>query len=672
MRNILVSLYWAVALGVSLAISQAMGAEADGSAFRLYPVPGVFVSSADAAASKVAKEFDQALDRKKAIEAFTTEFRKQFPNAVATIDDQNRFHTFAVSLHVLRASKYKVEKPDNTVDVYLPVTVSLYVTNPLTGEVIFRNTQTEYNIFNQPKGTDDPKKTAELYLSGFNSLLKGAIADAKEKFKPFAIDAHIKTDWKGYSILDRGLDSGIAKGDTVVDAKGNQLSVIHAGNKYAVALPLLGKAQSDLVYTKFSNQSIQDLKKPRALVLNLGSPADFSGDVVTQFFSDDLGNKASFSIVPINREFAAVQKAFTQNTKLSQSVIRARELPDFFVRLKLLDPVYYDKPSNKDYIKYQTYHTVGFAELLDSSGRVHYTAIANEKIDDEVVHSVAFEKTARREIVMKNALIELATEFSTNVKFQKFVIAVSGVKNNDIMLADTAGALSLGAAPTIYHKVGAVDGIDEEVLVPTWSVSVVGVRDGVAIANKILETKAGAPSPAEGDLVVFESIPHDTIVKDQSYGLCDAPENLGTEKFAEFADFVQAVTAKHSTGPFYADAKLEQQVRAHVNAGNNFKQASNIHVAKPKFCLAPVYNLTPAAEVSCPEKEQFCTKDVKLMTGFTLKAGGKDVEQFGVENTYHVPLTKEQTQEFIRSELFDRTPELLGELMKQVTTKKLQ
>ena len=309
----------------------------------LYPVKGIFVAEEKegAKAGRISKDFESAFDKKAAISFYQEEFKKLFGNMVTNITDQNKFKTFAASVQIIRASKYQVEKPNGTVDTYLPVTLSFYITNPMTSEVIFRNTQTEYPApYNEPKGSQDASKVKKLYNDTFKSLLSDALKNAKEKFTPFAIETHIKTDWKGYLVFDRGLDEGISKGDTLTDAKGNQVSIIHAGNKYAVGLPLLGDPDKDAAFVKFSNTSVADLKKPRALVLNGGSPEDFSGEVPTQLFSDALGNKASFSIVPINRTFAAVQKAYVEDTKVSQKVTRSREVPEFFIRTKMLNPIF--------------------------------------------------------------------------------------------------------------------------------------------------------------------------------------------------------------------------------------------------------------------------------------------------------------------------------------------
>jgi len=639
----------------------------------LYPVKGIFVAEEKerAKAGRISKDFESAFDRKAAISFYQEEFKKLFGNMVSNITEQNKFKTFAASVQIIRASKYQVEKPNGTVDTYLPVTLSFYITNPMTSEVIFRNTQTEYPApYNEPKGAQDASKVKKLYNDTFKSLLSDALKNAKEKFIPFAIETHIKTDWKGYLVFDRGLDEGISKGDTLTDAKGNQVSIIHAGNKYAVGLPLLGNPDKDAAFVKFSNTSVADLKKPRALVLNGGSPEDFSGEVPTQLFSDALGNKASFSIVPINRTFAAVQKAYVEDTKVSQKVTRSREVPEFFIRTKLLDPSFYEKPSSKDYVTYQTYHTVGFAELLDVSGRIHYSAMAVEKIEDEIIHQVAFDKNARREIVLKNVLTQLAQDFSTNVNFKKVEIRVVDTKENEMTLEDPMGVLAAGASPVLYHSIGSVSDIAEEVRIPIWTVSVSGRKDNIATAQKILPTKAGAPEPTSGDLLVFDSVSNSVAAKSATFGNCGTASNLGGTAFSEFEDFARFIAAKNSPGPFFVDKSFENDVASLVNPTNGFTEKAGMRLATPKYCLDSVYQVnSTAARELCGEKNSFCNQDVTLVTGYRLKSGKTEIDSFALSVDVHVPITAAHKDQIIRSELFDRAAELLNQNMKAVNEK---
>src|SRR5262244_3515014 len=94
--------------------------------YELFPVGGVFFSD-DAGSSLIDADFRSVLSREE-LHYFEERFRKRF-SAAKTISEANYRRTYAVSLQIARASRYRVEKIDGTVDLYAPVTASIYFTN---------------------------------------------------------------------------------------------------------------------------------------------------------------------------------------------------------------------------------------------------------------------------------------------------------------------------------------------------------------------------------------------------------------------------------------------------------------------------------------------------------------------------------------------------------------
>ncbi|MEI6306860.1 MAG: hypothetical protein WCP33_08560, partial [Deltaproteobacteria bacterium] len=75
---------------------------------------------------------------------FDAAFRKEFgPLAAENVTDVNKHEVLVASLHLVRASQYVVPKMNNY-EFHLPITLSIVITNPSTGEAIYSFTKTQY------------------------------------------------------------------------------------------------------------------------------------------------------------------------------------------------------------------------------------------------------------------------------------------------------------------------------------------------------------------------------------------------------------------------------------------------------------------------------------------------------------------------------------------------
>ena len=104
---------------------------------QLFPVKAVIGLKDGASGSQlITPEFSQAINGEAPAmgQFFANELKTAFPAWYTdTLGQSNRGSTFAVSLQLTRASHYTVPRIDGTVTHYLPVTVALMFTNPLTG-----------------------------------------------------------------------------------------------------------------------------------------------------------------------------------------------------------------------------------------------------------------------------------------------------------------------------------------------------------------------------------------------------------------------------------------------------------------------------------------------------------------------------------------------------------
>ena len=110
----------------------------------LYVVPGIFfdddaargAAQSSSASSKIDPGFRSSLDIGQTVAWLQQRTQAHFPALEATIDSKNRLRTLALSVQVTRVSRYQIDKTDGTTDIYLPITLSVYFSNPVTGEVL--------------------------------------------------------------------------------------------------------------------------------------------------------------------------------------------------------------------------------------------------------------------------------------------------------------------------------------------------------------------------------------------------------------------------------------------------------------------------------------------------------------------------------------------------------
>ena len=617
-----------------LAVSLAAMAEGDGAGLRLYPVKGVFYPvMADGSPTRIDQDFRDAVEKGVGAAFFEKRFREEFPDAASTIDDRNKRRTFAVSLQVARAAHYEVPKPNGTVDVYLPLSASLYFTNVMTGEVLYTSTRTDIKMATLA-GKPDPARVRQLFLENFQELAGDLIRTAKGQFHPARLTATIRAEWKGLQILDKGFEQGVAKDDSLLDDKGNELRVISAGPDYAVARLELGQAARGASFAKVSNQTLSDIKKPRAMVLVSQSPAGYPPEVLTQLLSDALGAKAGVSIVAVNRSFANVLQVLSNDTGLSQQQLRSRELPDYFVRLKVPEVVHFEAPTNLGHVTRRTYATQALAEFVDKDGRVLVAGIGRDQIVDEVIAGISFDRNSRREVVMKNALTDLSNRLAQTLKFRHTELPVSP-SGDTVSLKDDQGILVRGKDAVAYRSIGKIDGIAGDVRVPIWILDITDVKDGVASAVPSLPLIKDAPPLAPGDMVLIDSVATPLPVTRQRLGAC-APvagqsDKLGSIDLPGFNDLALNVFAGNFSAPYFVTGFAEQLNQV-VRAGAGFKSDLKLTDKPLDYCVDPVYRVDAEGEFACPPGES-CGQAIKVRLTYRVRQGADIKARHGLEIT---------------------------------------
>ncbi len=609
---------------LAAALSLAAGAAAAGEPrLLLYPVRGVYFAPAGGPKDDLVDADFRAIVGDPERAYFEEAFRRRFPEAAARLEQKTIRRTFAVSLQVARASRYVTPKADGTVDALLPVTASLYFTPVATGEVLYASTETliaPAQLLPAQARAGAPR-IRELFAATFRELVDKLVEGAAKRFKPTEIPARVRGRWGPYAILDAGADAGLAPDDSLVDERGAELRVVSVGPGYAVAEVTLPPVSTDTTYRKVLNGTLADVKKPRVLPVVDEAPAWFPQDALVQLFSDALGSSAPVALVPVNRTFQGVLRTvISSTTDVSQEKLRQRELPALFVRLHVPEPIHYERTSNLAYRTLRVTETLAYAELVDEAGRILFTAVGRDQIEDEINEGQALPWPARREVAVKNALRALAKEFAA-LRFDHLELPLSG-KGGALTARDDRGVLGPGASVRAYRAVGSVSGIAGEVRVPVAELSVTEVSEGTAALAVALPLVAGAPPAGEGDRIVLDGISARRATQ-RRFAPCGEPENLGAVALPGVADLALNRFAAGFAAPVYGRG-LDAAVGGLVRSGAGFKKDLQLAAPPADYCVQAAYKIT----LLPPEcSGETCTDLADVAFGFRIRkgAGGGEV-----------------------------------------------
>lgn len=178
-------------------------------------------------------------------------------------------------------------KKDSTAEIFLPVTLSLKLTNVLSGEVIYSDSKTLSQPIQVLATEIDSSVTKTAIKQKFQSTLlmltQQVTQELKSKLKVSETETQVIDQWKSYLVLDKGFKQGIAAQDELSSADGDLIRVVHADSDYAVAVPVLMQSSSKH-FSKVSNNTRQAMNKPKALVVDVLTYQGESKDLIEQIF----------------------------------------------------------------------------------------------------------------------------------------------------------------------------------------------------------------------------------------------------------------------------------------------------------------------------------------------------------------------------------------------------
>lgn len=555
------------------------------------------VITEDSIEKNQAFHYSKGANSQNILEAFNTAIRKYYPDIKTELDKKNVKNSFAVYLKVSRASIYEEQLPNSSVKSYtLPVTASINFINMANGDIIYSHSYTNIVQGNLAASGDEKiKKLAEWYTSGYSSLFEHLAKEASQKFKPHKLSTKVIGKYDGLLILDKGLDGGIAKGDTL-DRENGSVEVLYSANGYSIGQDEFPKypSQDGDILVKTYNGSLDGVKKPRVTLLDISTDKQI-GDLPPEqmlydVFSDKIAQQGSFTVASIGKDFYAAKRDI-----ISKSGVRVLEgkrlVPDYYIRLSYDGPFYYSAPTNLDYAEQRHYYAGACGELVDISGRVFHSDCAFDNISDEIVHGKGLSKSSRYETAMKNATLSLAESFSKGVSFDKVSYKITNLKASKIEFEDEKNLLAPGASITIYKNIGSV-GDKKDVLIPIQEATIDEKKEGTVIAT--LDSIKITPklNAEKGDFIVEDIVSANTPSDAKLFSFCAKSGKMDIGTIDGYDSVTRYLVKKTFKQLLYDGQGLTEAIRKNIDEAK-FEHTPKVTTPSTKYCVQPLYWLEP-------------------------------------------------------------------------------
>lgn len=620
----------------------------------VYPVPAVFINK-NLDNSAFQKVFTQ--NRQNFTNEYLSQFNKYFSLSNDEISDKTKYKTFAVYIHIPRASEYYVKKSESLLDIYLPLTMSINFVNMASGETLYSYPLTSYFKYETAfeKDEEAQKNTiTNLCEQNFKQTVEKLIKQASVDFKPFNITTKIIDTYRSFYILDKGIETGIAKGDLLSDEKMNQLSVVYSNVDYSVAKKVLGKPNSGGSFSKFSNNSITQLKKPKVLFIN-----DFGNEKLYSLFSAALGSEAEFSLITTNKTFYDMQTALVSlNMDFKSNNAYNRTLPDYFLKLYFTPPVYTQFKSNKAYYNVDKYAMLACGIIFDKAGRIAYSKCVDDEMINKVTGTVRFSDEANYEIVTKNILTKLAESIQKEVQFKNSQFRITKVEGQYITLSDLDGFLRPGNVLTVFKKIK-TEKSGREILVPAWDYKVITINNGVAECKMSKPYIDNLNQPSKKDIAQMSTITRSANKANMYNFDTQKSEINGSEIHLKYFNRIALGTLASSLNAPVAMpiSDFYEQISELNSFG--FKERIEIPENSDKLTIKVVYKIN---ETSSEIKGNIVKKQYEVIVGIVSKNNGKTVKQDGLKQTVTIVVPKDGGEEIIEYELMKFTYPLIKQI----------
>lgn len=663
----------------------ATGGTARGAELSIYPIRGVYgldrTECSRAAAdgretsdpakdtAKIHPVFCQALEtggRQQLGEVFVQSLHQHFPGVTGQLavesgsgmTAESRLSQVVIaSLQLSRADLWTVEKANGAVDVYIPVTLTLFLSNALSGEVLF--TENRSTII---EGRLEAARLHEDVRAQFPGLvdaeIRALVREAASRFRPYPVQATVRGKMGDRYVVDAGRNAGLMTGDTM----GADARVRYSAADYAVVEPLLGAFKVGQTIERRVAQPVESLRKPKAIVVVSEPPQNTARPYLASLFEDAVGAKAAIAIMPINPGFASLRTIALGDAQLSGTFEENRALPDYFIRLTVeeLEPTWVG--TNLSYAELRTYEARAFIEVTDQTGRIVFATQGEGRIVDEVHHGISLPAESRRDTAIKNALIDGANKLAAGFQLEAMRLDTQPTDDGNVVIHDQ-GLLARGQQLLLLRDMGGVSGIKGRVWAPVGSLETdEPSTDGIAARftdplppkprrdDQVEIDTSGAAKPSRLRFAQCEAEPGSSAVS-----------NRGDVEFPLYGRIAFNSFAAGFKGAVYATGLWEdiQEQQLLTQFGRRDRLAMG-NAPAPHMCVEPAYRIVTTGEEARAGNQS--APKAQLAVGYVLKQNDARVDSTGLQ------VTLTGTSVPLGTDAATRAAVLWGDLARETTT----
>lgn len=527
--------------------------------------------------------------------------------------------TLVTSLHVSRADLWVVNKP-GVVDVHMPITVTLLMTNVLTGEVMFAQTVSTNVQGPMEPGRYQAQATAQ-FDKHFDEALVRLIDEAKTRFQPSTVSTQVRSRNGDLYVVDAGSQKGLRQGDQI----GADARVVFADTHYALVMPALDTLSVGQTLSRYVAQPLDALNRLSLLVVVAETPPEMPRGYAAAVMEETLTTAGGFAIMPVNPAASAIR-----GPQLTAAGVESRPpaLPDYFLRVTVapLEPV--QAATNVRDVERRVQDARVFLEVIDMDGRVVFATEGKDQQIDEIASGMAPSTAQRRDVAVRNAMLQAAQALKADFTPSRIRLNIASTEASDVVINDPAGALGMGQDAHVVRSIGRVPGVQGEVWAPVAALEITGFGTGIATAR---QSGVELARVRRGDQVV-----HDTV------------GSLSTSRF-RYAPCTTAVVFRGAEQPLFHALSFNRFAAGFpgaVQASNFADEAAPLGltsispdyhevkalITRPAdLCFEAVHNLTQTGQKR--SGQNFVQNTYDLTVGYILKRNDHRVSAQGLQQT---------------------------------------
>lgn len=600
---------------------------------KLFPVQGFFYDSAeDSKLDPLFREFVRQQSVASLAKRVHDALVPAFGARVGRLDQRSAGNTFAVSFHITRANSFVVDKGNGNSDVVVTLTGGVYFTNVISGEILTTLSRTVISRAVVARQADLATERRGLFGQALDTLLVDLTTEAPKNFNPVIIETQLTDRLGGLLVFDAGYKQGISAGDRLEDSADNLVDIVYAAENYSVGRMVVDANLSlGSTFQKFNAHPASGKDRPRVAVVVESLPAGYGKDYIARMFSEFLGDGAPLSVVQINTGFTQLLRTVREQDGVELSAMKPaeRQPPGFLIRLRVPEPVFYEAGTNLDFEKQRYYESRAFADVIDNTGRVIFSAVGVDVIKDKIVRGIGPGPDERREVLIKNALTDLGKKLAQIGEVSRDRAEIVSVNDSDYQINSQGRVYSERQQGIVLHKTSARAGKEKrEILMPLFEASVkdpAWQKTTLSLGLPIDTSKSKAQAGH-----VFETLRIGTAPRSAaSLAACGPAESLGNSRTPALMEMTSAALGQRMPGMLYAPDAVPLTDGV-IGESSGFIRKFPWNLPRVVYCIQPVERVN-VGEEQCAAQ---CDRQIQARYTLRVKKGAEILSRIGFESQY--------------------------------------